>query len=71
MISQVAAALVEHLEKPGTPCLFAVASAARDLSGVGGFEPPSWRELVMGARPEPRRTRNNQSWMGTRGGVAC
>ena len=50
----VAAALVEHLENPGTPCLQAVASAARDLTGVGGFEPPSWRELMMGARPEPR-----------------
>ena len=30
----VAAALVEHLENPGTPCLQAVASAARDLTGV-------------------------------------
>ena len=50
----VAAALVEHLENPGTPCLQAVASAARDLTGVGEFEPPSRRELMMGARPEPR-----------------
>ena len=50
----VAVALVEHLENPGTPCLQAVASAARDLTGVGGFEPPSWRELMTGARPEPR-----------------
>ena len=50
----VAAALVAHLENPGTPCLQAVASAARDLTGVGGFEPPWWRKLVMWARPEPR-----------------
>ena len=48
------AAALEHLENPGTPCLQAVASAARDLTGVGGFEPPSWRELMTGARPEPR-----------------
>ena len=37
-----------------TLCLQAVAGVSRDLTGVSGFEPPSWRELVMGARPEPR-----------------
>ena len=43
----VAAALVE-------PWHTMLALAARDLTGVGGFEPPWWRELMMGARPEPR-----------------
>ena len=43
---------MEHLENPGTQFLQAVASTARDLTGVGGFELPSWRELMMGARQE-------------------
>ena len=50
----VARLLVGQLEEPTTPCFQAVAIVARDLTGVCGFEPPSWRELAMGARPEPR-----------------
>ena len=49
----VARLLVGQLEEPTTPCFQAVARVARDLTGVHGFEPPSWRELAMGARPEP------------------
>ena len=44
----------DMLEQPTTPCLQAVTGVARDFTGVGGFEPPSWRELAMGSRPEFR-----------------
>ena len=47
----VANIMVEQLEHPRSPCFEAVHSAVRDLTGVGGFVPPSWRELAMGARP--------------------
>ena len=50
----VANIMVEQLEHPRSPCFEAVGSVVRDLTGVGGFVPPSWRELAMGARPEPR-----------------
>ena len=50
----VASLFVDQLAHPTTPCLQAVARVARDLTGLGGFQLPSWRELAMGARPEPR-----------------
>ena len=50
----VASLLVSQLAHPTTPCLQAVARVARDLTEVGGFAPPSWRELATGARPEAR-----------------
>ena len=37
-----------------TPCLGAAATAARNLAGTHGFEPPSWTALALGARPPPR-----------------
>ena len=47
----VASLLVGQLAHPTTPRLQAVARVARDLTGLGGFQMPSWRELAMGARP--------------------
>ena len=32
--------------------------SCKDRTGVGGFEPPSWREFVMGARAEPREPKD-------------
>ena len=37
-----------------TQCLGAAATAARNLAGTHGFEPPSWTALALGARPPPR-----------------
>ena len=51
----VAERLVTELEGgPSTPFLSAAAEAARALTGVMGFEPPSWHAAALGARP-PRR----------------
>ena len=47
--------LVNELEGfPLTPVLGEAASTARELVGVQGFEPPSWRALVAGERPPDR-----------------
>ena len=52
---QVADLLVEELEGlPRTSCLAAAASAARELTGVRDFDPPSWHALAQGARPASR-----------------
>ena len=51
---QVANIMMEQLDCPQTRCFAAVSSAWRDLEGVGGFAPPSWGEVAMGARPEFR-----------------
>ena len=49
---EVAAQLVVQLEgHPATPCLGAAAAAARALTGIMNFEPPSWRSVLLGARP--------------------
>ena len=40
---------------PVTACLSAASRIARDLVGVGGFEPPSWISLANGARPRIRQ----------------
>ena len=49
---QVADFLVEELEGlPRTSCLAAAASAAKELTGVRDFDPPSWHALAQGARP--------------------
>ena len=52
----VAAAIVGSLERSVdmTPTLASVARARHHLSGVEGFEPPSWEALVQGARPPER-----------------
>ena len=51
----VAAALVNELEGfPSTPTLGEAASSARELAGILGFEPPSWRSLAAGERPPDR-----------------
>ena len=51
----VAAALVNELEGfPSTPTLGEAASSARELVGVQGFEPLSWRSLAAGERPPDR-----------------
>ena len=51
----VAAALVNELEGfPLTPVLGEAASTVRELVGVQGFEPPSWRALSAGLRPPDR-----------------
>ena len=51
----VAAALVNELEGfPLTPVLGEAASIARELVGIQGFEPPSWRALAAGERPPDR-----------------
>ena len=39
---------------PDTAYLREAADTARNLRGVMGFEPPSWRALVAGVRPEDR-----------------
>ena len=50
----IATRLVVQLEgHPTTPCLAAAVDTARQLVGVRGFEPPSWRALLS-ARPPPR-----------------
>ena len=52
---EVAAQLVVQLEgHPATTCLGAAAAAARALTGIVNFEPPSWRSVLLGARPPPR-----------------
>ena len=49
----VAIRFVVNLEgAPDTPSLGAAASAMWPLTGTMGFEPPSWRALAEGARPE-------------------
>ena len=46
---------LEKLEGwPDTLFLGAAAVSARTLTGTVGFEPPSWRTLADGARPEPQ-----------------
>ena len=51
----VAAAFVNELEGfPVTPVLGECASTARELVGVRGFEPLSWRALAAGERPPDR-----------------
>ena len=48
----VADMIIRELDgHPVTPCLSAASRIARDLVGVGGFEPPSWISLAHGARP--------------------
>ena len=34
--------------------MHAAATVARELTREGGFEPPSWQELALGARRQPR-----------------
>ena len=51
----VAERLVTELKGgPSTPFLSVAAEAPRALTGVMGFEPPSWHAAALGARP-PRR----------------
>ena len=51
----VASQFVYALENDlGGPCLSAAAQARRTLTGVMGFEPPSWQAVAEGARPEIR-----------------
>ena len=53
----VAAHVVAGLLHPGdAPNFGAAARAADNLRGVGGFEPPVWHDLRLGARPPPTRT---------------
>ena len=48
---EVAAQLVVQLEgHPATLCLGAAAAAAKVLTGIMNFEPPSWRSVLLGAR---------------------
>ena len=50
----VAAELLEQLEgHPNSPCLQEAATTARSLVGIMGFELPSWRAVMAGARPPP------------------
>ena len=65
----VAAAIVESLEQSVdmSPTLASVARARHHLSGVEGFEPPSWEALVQGARPPEREPDDFESG-GTRSG---
>ena len=49
---------------PVTPCLSAASRIARDLVGVGGFEPPSWISLATGARPHMRQPEDYELWRG-------
>ena len=42
-------------EHPVTPCLSAASRIARDMIGVGGFEPPSWISLANGSLPHMRQ----------------
>ena len=49
------------------PNVRAVADAVRSLTGVEGFEPPSWEALLEGARPPPRDPEDHEPG-GTRGG---
>ena len=52
---EVAREFVTRLEAAvETQCLGAAATAARNLAGTHGFEPPSWTALALGARPPPR-----------------
>ena len=48
--------IIRELEgHPVTPCLRGASMCARDLVGVGGFDPPSWISLANGARPHTRQ----------------
>ena len=50
---EVASQFVYALENDlGGPCLSAAAQARRTVTGVMGFEPPSWQAVAEGARPE-------------------
>ena len=52
---EVVADMVQWLHRQvDIPCLRGAALAAERLTGVGGFTPPSWEALVVGARPPPR-----------------
>ena len=53
---QVVNIMVEQLDRPQTRCFAAVSSALRDLEGVGGFAPPSWREGGDGIQTRISRT---------------
>ena len=50
----VAERFTVQLEGSETPFLGAAAASARALSGTMGFEPPSWRALADGVRPDSR-----------------
>ena len=50
----VAERFIVQLEGSETPFLGAAAASARALSGTMGFEPPSWRALADGVRPDSR-----------------
>ena len=49
------------------PNVRGVGDAVRMLTGVEGFEPPSWEALLEGARPPPRDPEDHEPG-GTRGG---
>ena len=49
------------------PNVRGVVDAVRMLTGVEGFEPPSWEALLDGARPPPRDPEDHEPG-GTRGG---
>ena len=51
----VAAEWVRQLEGvPASPTLHEAATARRELTGVAGFEPPTWREMAAGTRAPER-----------------
>ena len=62
----VADTIIRELDgHPVTPCQRGASRSARDLLGVGEFEPPSWISLVNG----PARTCANQRTMNLAGSV--
>ena len=65
----VADFVVRRLEQPEdlTPTMASVVQARHHLSGVEGFEPPSWEALVQGARPLGREPEDFEPG-GTRSG---
>ena len=52
---EVSHRIIGELEgNPTTPNLRALADTTRTLTGVHGFEPPGWRALAEGLRPQTR-----------------
>ena len=61
----VAAHMVAGLLHPGdAPNLGAAARAADNLRGVGGFEPPAWHDLRLGASSSDANRRFRIPWAG-------
>ena len=60
----VANLFVHELEGTREGALGAAAEAKRAVTGVLGFDPPTWEDLAHGARPPPAEPEDMEPWSG-------